>query len=202
MTDMPLYQQAITVLLCTAATMLTRFLPFLVISARKPTPPLVRYLGNALPAAIFGLLVVYCLKDVAWGRPPAAWHAGTHRCRCHSWTASLVAPHAGLDGGRHSPLYVARPTRVFLSMWNVLQSRLDAQNATHKRKVPPGNGRDLCVSAGVGCAVEVPRFSRQRGWPGLRYGAYRGSRRHPLPPYRRRRRMSASVPCCVRGRAY
>ena len=70
MTDMPLYQQAITVLLCTAATMLTRFLPFLVISARKPTPPLVRYLGNALPAAIFGLLVVYCLKDVAWGRPP------------------------------------------------------------------------------------------------------------------------------------
>ena len=60
MTDMPLYQQAITVLLCTAATMLTRFLPFLVISARKPTPPLVRYLGNALPAAIFGLLVVYC----------------------------------------------------------------------------------------------------------------------------------------------
>ncbi len=70
MTDMPLYQQAITVLLCTAATMLTRFLPFLVISARKPTPPLVRYLGNALPAAIFGLLVVYCLKDVVWGRPP------------------------------------------------------------------------------------------------------------------------------------
>jgi len=70
MTDMPLYQQAITVLLCTAATMLMRFLPFLVISARKPTPPLVRYLGNALPAAIFGLLVVYCLKDVAWGRPP------------------------------------------------------------------------------------------------------------------------------------
>lgn len=117
MTDMPLYQQAITVLLCTAATMLTRFLPFLVISARKPTPPLVRYLGNALPAAIFGLLVVYCLKDVAWGRPPAAWHAGTHRCRCHSWAASLVAPHAGLDGGRHSPLYAARPTRVCLSMW-------------------------------------------------------------------------------------
>lgn len=27
------------------------------------------------------------------------------------------APHAGLDGGRHSPLYAARPTRVCLSMW-------------------------------------------------------------------------------------
>ena len=31
----------------------------------KPTPPLVRYLGNVLPAAVFGMLVVYCLKDVS-----------------------------------------------------------------------------------------------------------------------------------------
>ena len=195
MTDMPLYQQAITVLLCTAATMLTRFLPFLVISARKPTPPLVRYLGNALPAAIFGLLVVYCLKDVAWGRPPHGMPeliAVAVTAGLHLWLRRmLVSMAAG------TALYM-----LLVQCGNVLQSRLDAQNATHKRKVPPGNGRDLCVSASVGCAVEVPRFSRQRGWPGLRYGAYRGSRRHPLPPYRRRRRMSASVPCCVRGRAY
>lgn len=70
MTEMPLYQQVITVLLCTAATMLTRFLPFLIFSSKKPTPQVVRYLGNALPAAIFGLLVVYCLKDVAWTLAP------------------------------------------------------------------------------------------------------------------------------------
>lgn len=116
MTDMPLYQQAITVLLCTDATMLTRFLPFLVISARKPTPPLVRYLGNALPAAIFRSARRLLPEGCGLGAS-VAWHAGTHRCRCHSWAASLVAPHAGLDGGRHSPLYVARPTRVCLSMW-------------------------------------------------------------------------------------
>lgn len=67
MMEMTLYQQVITVLLCTAATMLTRFLLF---SSKKPTPLMVRYLGNALPAAIFGLLVVYCLKDVDWGLAP------------------------------------------------------------------------------------------------------------------------------------
>ena len=70
MTDMPIYQQIITVLFCSAATMLTRFLPFLVFSSKKPTPYLVRYLGNTLPAAIFGLLVIYCLKDVSWANPP------------------------------------------------------------------------------------------------------------------------------------
>lgn len=70
MTQMPLYQQVLTVLLCAAATMITRFLPFLVFSSKKPTPLLVRYLGNALPAAIFGLLVVYCLKDVVWAAAP------------------------------------------------------------------------------------------------------------------------------------
>lgn len=44
--------------------MLTRFLPFLVFSSKKPTPKYVQYLGKALPAAVFGMLVVYCLKNV------------------------------------------------------------------------------------------------------------------------------------------
>lgn len=39
-------------------------------SGRKPTPAYVRYLGDALPAAIFAMLVVYCLKDVAWLAAP------------------------------------------------------------------------------------------------------------------------------------
>ena len=45
--------------------MLTRFLPFLLFSSRRPTPKYVRYLGRALPPAIFGMLVVYCLKNVS-----------------------------------------------------------------------------------------------------------------------------------------
>lgn len=57
-------QALITIALCTLATMLTRFLPFLLFPAGKPTPKFVRYLGHALPPAVFSMLVVYCLKDV------------------------------------------------------------------------------------------------------------------------------------------
>ena len=35
---MTLPQQAITILLCALGTMLTRFLPFLVFSPKRPTP--------------------------------------------------------------------------------------------------------------------------------------------------------------------
>ena len=57
-------QQTITIILCALGTMLTRFLPFLVFNPKKPTPKYIQYLGSALPGAIFGMLVVYCLKDV------------------------------------------------------------------------------------------------------------------------------------------
>ena len=55
-------QQIITVVL---GTMLTRFLPFLLFPDGKPTPKYIQYLGNVLPSAVFGLLVIYCLKDVS-----------------------------------------------------------------------------------------------------------------------------------------
>lgn len=46
-------------------TMLTRFLPFLLFPAGKKTPKYIQYLGKVLPAAVFGLLVIYCVKDVS-----------------------------------------------------------------------------------------------------------------------------------------
>ena len=59
-------QFAITIAMCTAATMLTRFLPFLIFSSKDQQPPeVVRYLGKVLPAAIFGMLIIYCLKGVS-----------------------------------------------------------------------------------------------------------------------------------------
>ncbi len=61
---MTLVQEIVTIGLCALATMLTRFLPFFVFRSDKPTPKYVQYLGKALPAAIFGMLVVYCLKNV------------------------------------------------------------------------------------------------------------------------------------------
>ena len=61
---MTLAEEIITIGMCVLATLITRFLPFLVFSEKKKTPKFIEYLGKALPAAIFALLVVYCLKNV------------------------------------------------------------------------------------------------------------------------------------------
>ena len=55
-------QTALSILLAVAGVMLTRFLPFLVFRPGRPTPPFVAYLGRWLGPAVFGLLVVYCLR--------------------------------------------------------------------------------------------------------------------------------------------
>ena len=62
---MTLTQQIITIAMVVLATMLTRFLPFLVFPAGRPTPKYIQYLGKALASAVFGLLVIYCLKNVS-----------------------------------------------------------------------------------------------------------------------------------------
>ncbi len=59
---MTITQQIIMVAAGVAATVLTRFLPFLVFRPGKPTPRYILYLGRVLPAAVFALLVVYCLR--------------------------------------------------------------------------------------------------------------------------------------------
>lgn len=62
---MTLNQQIITIAMCALATVLTRFLPFAIFQSKKrPTPKFIEYLGKALPAAIFAMLVVYCLRNV------------------------------------------------------------------------------------------------------------------------------------------
>ena len=62
---MSITEQIITIAAVVLGTMLTRFLPFLLFPAGKPTPRYVQYLGKALPGAVFGLLVIYCLKNVS-----------------------------------------------------------------------------------------------------------------------------------------
>ena len=61
---MTLTQQIITIAAVVFGTMLTRFLPFLLFPAGRPTPKYIQYLGKVLPSAVFGMLVIYCLKDV------------------------------------------------------------------------------------------------------------------------------------------
>ena len=65
MSAMKLPQQLVTILMVVLGTMLTRVLPFLLFPAGKPTPKYLQYLGKVLPAAVFGLLVVYCLRNVS-----------------------------------------------------------------------------------------------------------------------------------------
>lgn len=53
-----------------AATLITRFLPFLLFPAGRKQPRFISYLGKTLPYASMGLLVVYCLKGVTWTSSP------------------------------------------------------------------------------------------------------------------------------------
>ena len=58
-------QHVITIAMIVLGTVLTRFLPFLLFPAGKPTPKYIQYLGKVLPGAVFGMLVVYSLKGVS-----------------------------------------------------------------------------------------------------------------------------------------
>ena len=51
-------------------TMALRFLPFLVFGENRKTPPIIAHLGQVLPYAIMGMLVVYCLKDISLTSSP------------------------------------------------------------------------------------------------------------------------------------
>ena len=63
--------QTLSIILAVAAgTQLTRWLPFWLFPEKKVPPRVVTYLGSVLPAAMMGLLVVYCLKGVAWLSAP------------------------------------------------------------------------------------------------------------------------------------
>ena len=91
-------QQLLTIALCAIGTMGIRFLPFLVFSAKRPTPKYVQYLGKALPAAIFSMLVVYCLKNVSLlsgshGIPEAVAIAVT--VGLHLWKRQILLSVAG-----------------------------------------------------------------------------------------------------------
>ena len=58
-------QLLITVAAISVGTLSMRFLPYILFPARKPTPKFVQYLGKVLPGAVFGMLLIYSLKDVS-----------------------------------------------------------------------------------------------------------------------------------------
>lgn len=86
-------QEILTIAICVAGTMATRFLPFLIFREGRPVPPYVQYLGKALPSAIFAMLVVYCLRNVdftggAHGLPELVSIAAT--AALHRWRRNML----------------------------------------------------------------------------------------------------------------
>ena len=55
---------AAVIAVAAAVTIALRFLPFLIFGENRKTPAFIAHLGQILPFAIMGMLVVYCLKDV------------------------------------------------------------------------------------------------------------------------------------------
>lgn len=95
---MTMTQVFLTILTVSLATALTRFLPFIIFPAGKQTPKYIRYLGKVLPSAVFGLLVVYCLKNVSLfsgshGLPEAIAIAVT--VVLHLWKRQMLVSIAG-----------------------------------------------------------------------------------------------------------
>ena len=62
---MPDLHSAAMITVSALVTAALRFLPFWIFRDNQKTPPLISYLGQVLPFAIMGMLLVYCLKDVS-----------------------------------------------------------------------------------------------------------------------------------------
>lgn len=57
----------IAVLVAAACTFATRLIPFIFFGGKKEVPKFVKYLGDILPMAIIGVLIIYCIGDVTSG---------------------------------------------------------------------------------------------------------------------------------------
>ncbi|MBR3334403.1 MAG: AzlD domain-containing protein [Clostridia bacterium] len=82
---------ALLVAVMSAVTILLRAAPFLIF--KRKAPAYVLYLGQVLPAAIIGMLVVYCLKDTnllsaPFGAPEGI--AGLLVVGLHAWKRNIL----------------------------------------------------------------------------------------------------------------
>ena len=53
----------IMIVAAAVCTFATRLFPFALFGGKKEVPKFIKYLGDVLPVAILGILIVYCLKD-------------------------------------------------------------------------------------------------------------------------------------------
>lgn len=95
---MTILQQAITIILCALGTMLTRFLPVSGLQPEKADAQVHPIPRLSTAGAIFGMLVVYCLRNVdvlhfAYGLPELIAIAVT--IGLHLWKKQMLLSIAG-----------------------------------------------------------------------------------------------------------
>lgn len=59
-------ERIIMIAMAMLGTMITRFLPFVFFRGQRQAPAFVLFLGRNLPPAIFGMLVVFSLKNISF----------------------------------------------------------------------------------------------------------------------------------------
>lgn len=59
-------QQIIAIAMVILGTVITRLVPFILFPSKEKTPAYILYLGKVLTLAIFGLMVVFSLKDTSF----------------------------------------------------------------------------------------------------------------------------------------
>lgn len=67
---MPDLHSVALVAVMSLVTIALRFLPFLIFGENRKTPAIITYLGQVLPYAIMGMLVIYCLKGISFVAAP------------------------------------------------------------------------------------------------------------------------------------
>lgn len=87
-----------------------RFAPFLLFRGERKTPELLSRLGELLPSAIMGMLVVYCLKDVSFLSAP---FGAPELLGC----AAVVALHVWK---RNTLISIAGGTAVYMILVNLV----------------------------------------------------------------------------------
>ncbi len=79
-------ESLVIILLTALGVQLTRWLSFLLFPEKREPSKAVLYLGQVLPPAMMGLLIVYCFKNVTW-------LSGTHGVPELLATAAVAAVH-------------------------------------------------------------------------------------------------------------
>lgn len=58
-------ESVLIILVIAVITFALRAAPFVLFSGTGTTPKLITYLGNTLPPAVMGMLIIYCLRNVS-----------------------------------------------------------------------------------------------------------------------------------------